>query len=77
MIHETERGGDAFALAMLQLGALLVVLKVIGLIDYSWVWVTMPLWGALLIAFALVAVYAPIVLLAASFQRWCTRKLNN
>ena len=33
------------------LGIMFVGLKLAGVIDWSWVWVTAPLWGSLLLSF--------------------------
>lgn len=46
------------------LGVLFVGLKLIGVIDWSWWWVTLPFWGgiALLIVIAIVAAVAAAVL---------------
>lgn len=44
------------------LGAVLVVLKLIGEIDLAWVWVLAPFWGPWALMLAIVAI--PIVFLA-------------
>ena len=38
------------------LGIALVVLKLCGIINWSWWWVTIPFWGPLVLAFSLVLV---------------------
>lgn len=40
------------------LGVLFVGLKLTGHIDWSWWWVTSPFWGEVVIAVAILAVYA-------------------
>lgn len=40
------------------LGVCFVVLKLCGVIDWSWWWVTAPFWGGLAVAFAFVALLA-------------------
>lgn len=39
------------------LGVLFVALKLLGVIDWSWLWVTAPFWGGLAIVALLLAVF--------------------
>lgn len=44
------------------LGVAFVVLKLTGVINWSWWWVTCPFWGGLAVALAIVIVALPIIL---------------
>lgn len=37
------------------LGVVFVTLKLLGIIDWSWWWVTLPFWGGIALLFVLVA----------------------
>ena len=55
------------------LGVLFVALKLTGVIDWSWWWVTLPFWAGL----ALLAVFfagVGLVLVGAGVIRYCKRK---
>lgn len=52
-------GGGTSALTLL--GVAFVVLKLCGVIDWSWWWVTAPFWGLLAVAAAIVAIIAMAV----------------
>ncbi len=52
------------------LGVAFVVLKLIGVIDWSWWWVTLPFWGGL----ALVLVILLAVLCFAVVGEWLARR---
>ncbi len=40
------------------LGVVFVVLTLIGVIDWSWWWVTLPFWGGLVLALAIIGLVA-------------------
>jgi len=40
------------------LGLLFIGLKLVGVIDWPWVWVTAPVWGPLVLALAILGVCA-------------------
>ncbi len=44
------------------LGVVFVTLKLIGVIDWSWWWVTLPFWGSLALALIIAVVGFPIYL---------------
>jgi len=44
------------------LGVAFVVLKLCGVINWSWWWVTAPFWGAVVVFFAIIAVALPLAL---------------
>lgn len=46
------------------LGVTFIVLKLIGIINWSWWWVTLPLWGG----FALIIVIILIAIIIASLK---------
>jgi len=46
------------------LGILFVALKLTGYIDWSWWWVTAPLWGGLVLIFAVLLVAVLVAALA-------------
>jgi hypothetical protein len=46
------------------LGVAFIVLKLTGVIDWSWWYVTMPLWGGLVIVLAVLAVLGIVYLVA-------------
>lgn len=47
------------------LGVVFVILKLIGKISWSWVWVTAPFWGQLVIA-AIILIILGIIAIAVS-----------
>jgi len=47
------------------LGVVFVTLKLTGVIDWSWWWVTVPFWGPTVVAFAIAVI---IVLVISLFQ---------
>jgi hypothetical protein len=51
------------------LGILFIALKLTGVIDWSWWWVTAPLWGGLALALAIVVVGLLVALGAEIFSR--------
>lgn len=55
------------------LGVAFVVLKLCGVIDWSWWWVTAPFWGPLVLALGIVAIgvalYIPVALLCLLVKR--------
>jgi len=46
------------------LGVVFVTLKLCGVIDWSWVWVTAPFWGGIVITFGFLAMVFVIGLLS-------------
>jgi hypothetical protein len=42
------------------LGVLFIALKLRGVIEWSWVWVTLPIWGGIALAILLLAIYGLI-----------------
>ena len=59
------------------LGAMFLIfltLKLLGYIDWSWIWVTAPLWGGLLLAIVVVALYFLIARGVVSFVIWREKK---
>ena len=49
------------------LGVVFVTLKLTGVIDWSWWWVTLPFWGGLVLLLTIAVIGFPIYL-------WWTRK---
>lgn len=43
------------------LGILFIGLKLAGVIDWSWVWVTAPLWGGFALALVVIAIYCALL----------------
>lgn len=64
----TERGrGGSVSVGFLPLLALLFIgLKLGGVIDWSWWWVLVPLWGPLALFLAFLAVVALIVVIGSA-----------
>lgn len=51
----TVKGGHSMSLGTI-LGIIFIVLKLVGLIEWSWVWVLAPFWiGAIITILALIA----------------------
>lgn len=46
------------------LGVVFVVLKLTGVIDWSWWWVTIPFWGGAVLLALILAVALPIALMS-------------
>lgn len=51
------------------LGVLFVGLKLTGIIDWSWWWVTVPFWGGLALIVAILLILAASVLIADILDR--------
>jgi hypothetical protein len=51
------------------LGVSFVVLKLIGIINWSWWWVTLPFWGGLALIFAILIIPIIIGVLVAIFDK--------
>lgn len=47
------------------LGVVFVTLKLLGVITWSWVWVTAPFWGGIALVLLLLAVYLLLVAVGA------------
>lgn len=58
------------------LGVAFVVLKLCGVIDWSWWWVTLPFWGGLAIVLAVLLVLGVIWLIALAFESKKARALR-
>lgn len=57
------------------LGVLFVALKLLGVIDWSWWWVTLPFWGGIALVLALAAIYLLIAaVLAVIDERRITKR---
>ena len=66
MANETKSNSSISFLSLLFLAFL--ILKLCGVIDWSWWWVTVPLWGGFAILLVLLAV-GGVVLLISSKKR--------
>lgn len=55
------------------LGIVFVVLKLCGVISWSWWWVTAPFWGGLALMAVIIAVAGILVLVATGLQVVITR----
>ena len=62
----TESGGMGVVDA---LGILFVALKLLGIIDWSWWWVTLPFWGGFALAILALAVISICVVVILWFER--------
>ncbi len=51
------------------LGVVFVVLKLIGAINWSWWWVTLPFWGGFALVLTIVFGIGLVGLLAAAFEK--------
>jgi len=51
------------------LGVVFIALKLLGVIGWSWWWVTAPLWGGLAIGLVFAVVVAVVYLLAAALGK--------
>ena len=47
-----------------------MVLKLTGTIDWSWWWVTAPLWGAFVVVFGIVGVIIAIAAIGGVIRKW-------
>ncbi|MGC6586550.1 hypothetical protein ACPV3A_16480 [Paenibacillus sp. Dod16] len=70
--HNESKSGGIGVLGLL--GVAFVVLKLIGVIDWSWWWVTLPFWGG--IALVLIIIVA-IHLVSAVIEVIEQRQRNN
>jgi predicted PurR-regulated permease PerM len=55
------------------LGVIFIVLKLVGVIGWSWLWVLAPFWGPLALALVLAIIAAPFVYFA---KRHVVKKVN-
>ena len=51
------------------LGVVFVVLKLCGVIDWSWLWVTAPFWGGFALLFAFLLLAGSVAGIASLFSR--------
>lgn len=51
------------------LGVVFVTLKLCGVIDWSWWWVTLPFWGGLALVLALSAIALVVAAVITLFER--------
>jgi Flp pilus assembly protein TadB len=58
------------------LGVAFVVLKLCGVIDWSWWWVTLPFWGGLAIVLAVLVILGLIWLVVYAFESKQDRALR-
>lgn len=65
-MSDTNKSGGISFLGLL--GVLFIALKLTGNIDWSWIWVLLPLWGGLALLFCILAV-ALVSYLAVSVVR--------
>lgn len=56
------------------IGTIFVVLKLVGVIDWSWLWVLAPFWIPLSLALVVIAL-AFIVLLVVAIVKWAKENL--
>lgn len=56
------------------LGVVFVTLKLLGIINWSWWWVTAPFWGGLAILLAVLVVAAIVVLIIEIISRSQSRR---
>ena len=59
MSSSTNSGGSG---ALGLLGVAFVVLKLCGVIDWPWLWVTVPFWGGLALGLTICILVAPLCL---------------
>lgn len=52
------------------LGIVFITLKLMHYIDWSWWWVTAPLWGGFVIALAILAIFGLVVGIDAVVRRY-------
>lgn len=70
MSHSSSSSGGGGIGVVGLLGVAFVVLKLCGVIDWSWWWVTAPFWiGALLIV-AIIAVVVAIIAVVVALTCW-------
>lgn len=69
MKTNTETNGGISVLGLL--GIAFVVLKLTGYIDWSWWWVTAPLWGGIVVALVFVAL---MFLVSVVVVTWRSRR---
>lgn len=50
-----------FSIPLTTIGFILIILKLIGVIDWSWWVVTMPLWGGFIFFFSVIAFFVFLV----------------
>lgn len=56
-------------------GVVLVILKLTGLIDTSWWWVTAPFWGPLVVGAVIVGIML-IIMFTVELVKWIIRRVR-
>jgi hypothetical protein len=64
---------DTYFNGIFLLGIVFVTLKLCGVIDWSWWWVTAPFWGGFAILLALI-IACGLFILAAMFFAWISNR---
>ena len=64
---ETVTGGLSFTSVLF---FVFLVLKLCGIIDWSWWWITAPLWGGLALILAGYLIFLVVVGILALFKPW-------
>ena len=75
MSRESARNGGIGVIGAL--GVMFVGLKLAGIIDWSWWWVTLPFWGGLALLLALLVVIALVASaqgIITAFRVHCRRR---
>lgn len=65
LVNNSKGNGNIGVFGLL--GVVFVTLKLMGYIDWSWVWVTAPFWGGLALAVIILVLMA---LFTSPYKRW-------
>jgi succinate dehydrogenase hydrophobic anchor subunit len=71
-VSESRSGGGGIGVCGL-LGVVFVTLKLCGVIDWSWWWVTSPFWGPIALVVAIMAIVGGFVGLWAIVEQYGKR----
>lgn len=70
----TQSSGETSGLIMGLLGIVFVTLKLCGVIDWSWWWVTAPFWGGFALLLAILACVGAVFVGLALYEKGADRR---
>ena len=72
MITKSSSNDSTLIIGML--GVAFVVLKLVGVIDWSWWWVTLPFWGGIALVLGAGVLVFCFIFLRETFKAWRANK---
>lgn len=75
MSKQSESGSQSICVVGL-LGVVFVTLKLLGVINWSWWWVTAPFWGGLVLVLIILFIFFLVSLIAMIIKRKQLRRMD-